>query len=192
MTDKLKQFIGDHRNQFDDELPGDSVLQKILVQLPGQAPVRSMGRNARRLAAVAAILVAVAACIYFLLPAKSETEPPVTRQTVPAPPDQDLPTDPLFAKQFIQYREMIGLRQSELKQLEKEYPQLYSQFVTDMNELDSSYRALKLKLPANPNRELLLEAMLQNLQLQSELLSRQLIIIKEIKQKNNQYEKTKT
>jgi hypothetical protein len=51
---------------------------------------------------------------------------------------------------------------------------------------------LKLKLPANPNRELLLEAMLQNLQLQSELLNRQLLIIKEIKQKNKQYEKNKT
>jgi hypothetical protein len=192
MTDKLKQFIDEHRQQFDDEQPGDAVLQKILVQLPGHAPVHRMKRKISRLAAVAVILLFIAGTIYFILPGKEKTEPPVTKQHTPSIPDNELLADPLFAKQFIQYREMIGLQQSELKQLEKEYPQLYYQFVNDMNELDSSYQALKLKLPANPNREILLEAMLQNLQLQSELLNRQLLIIKEIKQKNKQYEKTKT
>jgi len=36
---------------------------------------------------------------------------------------------------------------------------------------------------------MLLEAMIQNLQLQSELLNRQLLIIKEIKQKSKNHEK---
>lgn len=192
MTDQLKQFIEEHRHQFDDEQPGDAVLPEILDQLPGQAPVHKLNRNIRRLGAVAAILLCIAVTIYFILPGKPKTDPPVSRQNIPAIKESELPSDPLFAKQFIQYREMIGLQQTELKQLEKEYPDLYHQFVNDMNELDSSYQSLKIKLPANPNRELLLEAMLQNLHLQSELLNRQLLIIKEIKQKNKQYEKTKT
>jgi len=37
-------------------------------------------------------------------------------------------------------------------------------------------------LPSNPNREQLLEAMIQNLKLQTELLNQQLLIIQKIKQ----------
>jgi hypothetical protein len=40
---------------------------------------------------------------------------------------------------------------------------------------------LKTQLPKNPNREQLLEAMIRNLQLQTELLSQQLQIIQKIK-----------
>jgi len=43
---------------------------------------------------------------------------------------------------------------------------------------------LKTSLENNPNTEMLLEAMIRNLQIQSELLARQLSIIKEIKQKS--------
>jgi hypothetical protein len=193
MNDKLKQFIDEHRETFDDEQPGDSVLKKIQEQLPGQAPLKKMIFPWRKLAAAAAILLFIVAALYFILPGKAKPAiPPVVDNPGPVIEENTDLVDPVFARQFTQYREMIGLQQSELKQLEKEYPQLYRQFVTDMNELDSSYQALKLKLPANPNRELLLEAMLQNLQLQSELLNRQLLIIKEIKQKNKQYEKNKT
>jgi len=76
------------------------------------------------------------------------------------------------------------LKQSELKQIEKDHPELYQRFVKDMNKLDSSYQALKTELPKNANRELLLEAMIQNLRLQTELLNQQLSIIKQLNQKN--------
>ena len=81
---------------------------------------------------------------------------------------------------------MIELKQSELKQIEKDHPELYQRFVKDMNKLDSSYQALKTELPKNANRELLLEAMIQNLRLQTELLNQQLSIIKQLNQKNKQ------
>jgi hypothetical protein len=140
----------------------------------------------------AAILILLAGTVYWLMNRKQLPVPPVVEKGNDKMDEPIELTDPVFAKQFTQYREMIGLQRAELKQLEKEYPQLYHQFVNDMNELDSSFQSLKKKLPAIPNRELLLEAMLQNLQLQSELLNRQLLIIKEIKQKNKQYEKDKT
>jgi phage shock protein A len=77
------------------------------------------------------------------------------------------------------------LKQNELRQIEKDQPELYRQFVSDITQLDSSYNSLKKELPANPNREQLLEAMIQNLQLQTELLNQQLRIIKQIKQAKN-------
>ncbi len=72
-----------------------------------------------------------------------------------------------------------------MKQLEKENPELYKQFVTDITKLDSSYNVLKRELPANPNREQLLEAMIRNLQVQMDLLNQQLQIIQQIKQSKN-------
>ena len=97
--------------------------------------------------------------------------------------------DPIQAQQITQFHEVIELKQNELKQLEKDQPELYKEFIGDINSLDSAYIMLKTKLPENPNREMLLEAMISNLQLQSDLLSRQLKIIKEIKQKKYSHEK---
>lgn len=192
MTDRLKQFIEEHREEFDNEQPGEHVLNKIQQHLPEQMPQKNRATGWFKFALAAAVLVFVAVTAFFLVNRKPATPPAVVDQERKAVDDLPELTDPVFARQFAQYKEMIGLQQTELKQLKNEYPQLYTQFVTDMNDLDSSYQALKQKLPAYPNKEMLLEAMLQNLQLQSELLNRQLLIIKEIKQKNKQYEKDKT
>ncbi|MBL7747610.1 MAG: hypothetical protein JNM19_09310 [Chitinophagaceae bacterium] len=182
MTDKLKQFIEDHRTEFDTEEPNSQLYKKIATVVPHQKKAHYLLSHKWKIAAAAVVLVLLSLSVYILINSKNRSQ---DTASIPAPvlkDDLNEITDPVYAKQIYQFRELIGLQQTELKQLEKEYPQLYQQFVTDMNELDSSYQALKLKLPANPNREILLEAMIQNLQLQSELLNRQLLIIKEIKQ----------
>jgi hypothetical protein len=57
--------------------------------------------------------------------------------------------------------------------------------------LDSSYNTLKDQLSATPNREMLLEAMVQNLQLQLNVLNQQLNIIHQIKEQKK-YNHAKT
>jgi hypothetical protein len=69
-------------------------------------------------------------------------------------------------------------------------PVLYNQFIKDITRLDSSYNALQTQLPENPNREQLLEAMIQNLRLQTDLLNEQLLIIQKIKQSKNKINET--
>src|SRR5260221_39260 len=82
------------------------------------------------------------------------------------------------------------IRHKELKAIERDEPLLYKQFALDVNKLDSVYHSLQEHLPKNPTREQLLEAMLQNLQLQMELLNHQLEIIKQINHsKKSEYEK---
>jgi hypothetical protein len=93
--------------------------------------------------------------------------------------------NPSYAQEVFHFTQLIELKQNELKQIEKEHPELYHQFVRDINKLDSSYQALKMELPRNANRELLLEAMIQNLKLQSDLLNQQLFIIKKINESNS-------
>ena len=82
---------------------------------------------------------------------------------------------------------MIDTKQEELKALAKEQPELYQQFTTAINQLDSSYNTLKNQLSATPNREMLLEAMIQNLQLQLNVLNQQLNIINQIKESKKYY-----
>lgn len=88
------------------------------------------------------------------------------------------------------YVGLVRLKHRELKTIEKDEPLLYKQFAGDINKLDSVYHALEKELPQNPNREQLMEAMLQDLQLQMRLLNHQLDIIKQINHsKKTAYEK---
>jgi len=85
---------------------------------------------------------------------------------------------------------LVEIKHNQLKAIEKDEPLLYRQFASDVNKLDSVYHNLQNQLPKNPNREQLLEAMLQNLQLQMQLLNHQLDIIKQINHsKKTEYEK---
>ncbi|OSZ80235.1 hypothetical protein CAP36_02995 [Chitinophagaceae bacterium IBVUCB2] len=184
MSDKLKDFIGKNREAFDANEPQPQLFNRIHKQMTGKGKTKKMFYKPLRFAAAAVMLIVISGTVYTIVNKKKGGDDSVVKTTQPVLEEATLIGDPAFAKQIVYFREMIGLQQSELKQLEKEYPQLYNQFVGDITELDSSYQALKTNLSANPNREMLLEAMIQNLQLQSELLNRQLLIIKEIKQKS--------
>ncbi|HEV2478825.1 MAG TPA: hypothetical protein VGS79_04150 [Puia sp.] len=83
-------------------------------------------------------------------------------------------------EEMYHYAKLVEIKQNQLKAIEKDEPLLYKQFFADVYKLDSVYRSLQSQLPKNPNREQLLEAMLQNLQLQMGLLNHQLDIIKQI------------
>jgi hypothetical protein len=93
-------------------------------------------------------------------------------------------------EEMYHYARLVEIKHKELRTIEKDEPLLYKQFASDVNKLDSVYRSLQVQLPTNPNREQLLEAMLQNLQLQMGLLNHQLDIIKQINHsKKTTYEK---
>ena len=96
----------------------------------------------------------------------------------------------LVNEEMVHYARLVEIKQKELKTIEKDEPLLYRQFASDANKLDSVYHSLQQQLPKNPNKEQLLEAMLQNLQLQMGLLNHQLDIIKQINHsKKTAYEK---
>lgn len=93
-------------------------------------------------------------------------------------------------EEMYHYTRLVELKHKELKAIEKDEPMLYRQFASDVHKLDSVYQGLRKELPKNPNREQLLEAMIQNLQLQMGLLNHQLDIIKQINHsKQKAYEK---
>ena len=93
-----------------------------------------------------------------------------------------------YNHQMFVFTNLIEAKQKELRQAGEQHPELYRQFLKDVDALDSAFRELKQTLPDNPNKEMLMEAMVRNLQLQIDLLNRQLQIIKQLKQSNKQYE----
>jgi hypothetical protein len=255
MSNRLEQFIHDHREEFDGEEPGKRVWEDIRFRmeptqqpsvhpLPSQEP-QGPGRPGSskivrftpvRWSAAAAIIVVLAGSIWFFKHNGQQTEQPVLAAAQPKDPaavshqqpSSDTPTgtiprtpatDPAATEQtttgssetagtpekgssaateadatineeMYHYARLVELKHKELKTIEKDEPLLYRQFAADVHSLDSVYQTLQQQLPKNPNREQLLEAMLQNLQLQMGLLNHQLDIIKQINHsKKTAYEK---
>jgi hypothetical protein len=196
MSRKLEKFIGDHRNEFDDNIPSDKVWENLAAGLTPQQPEQQKKfvlRSLYKWSIAAAILLSVGV-ITFLVMNKSKTN----TTDVAGGTKKDTATDintiaPEYAPEVNEFAKLVVLKQEELKVLAPEQPELYRRFTTDINQLDSSYKSLKSQLGATPNREMLIQAMIQNLQLQLNVLNQQLNIINQIKQskkhgheKNNQ------
>ncbi|AXY78105.1 hypothetical protein D3H65_30740 [Paraflavitalea soli] len=191
MSNGLEQFMRDHRDEFDSEEPGPQVWKKLeqeLVPAPEKKGKVFTMTTIVRWSAAAAILVLAGLGVFHLFNPQTSTstnDPKVARtQETPKKDEGDVllkDIDPTYAKEVYHFTQLIELKQNELKQIEKDNPALYKQFLSDITKLDSSYNALKQELPTNANREQLLEAMIQNLRLQTELLNQQLQIIQQIK-----------
>lgn len=200
MSSPLEQFIRDNREQFDNDEPRPQVWSELEKQLtPPEQKGKVLAMKFLRLGIAAAILVLAGIGVFYLLVGKTGTSEPVTQNQPannnPVATENKLMEEinPGYAKEVYHFTQLIELKQTELKQIEKDNPELYKQFIGDINKLDSSYLSLKKELPVNPNREQLLEAMIQNLRLQTELLNQQLFIIKQIKQsKSKTNEKNST
>lgn len=93
-------------------------------------------------------------------------------------------------EEMTHYTRLVELKQQQVSILKKDEPLLYKQFSHDFEKIDSTFALLKAASAAHPGNEQVLEAMIQNLRLQSALLNRQLEIIKNINNKKQQrYEK---
>lgn len=186
---RLEHFIRDHRDEFDDEQPSPRVwadLQKDLGLAPAVNKSKVVTMKILRWSVAAAILVLAGFGVFHLINNKSRDPQLAVGKTTtdtPAVSDDILQKiNPTYATEMYHFTRLIELKQEELKQIETVNPDLYKSFMADINQLDSSYNALKKELPENPNREQLLEAMLENLKIQSALLNQQLQVIQKIKQ----------
>ncbi len=187
MSNELKKFIEDNREEFDDRAPSANVWQNIESALSPEKKKRSIIRPLYKWTMAAAAVLIISTGVYFVMSDKKNTDE-TTVSSGHEGTGSDSPES--LTPQMTQFVKMIDMKQEELKTLAAEQPELYKKFSNDLNQLDSSYNTLKTQLNAAPNREMLLEAMIQNLQLQLSVLNQQLNIINQIKQsKKNSHEK---
>lgn len=189
---RLEKFIRENRDAFDDEMPSAALWQKLETAVPSKrAPVSPINPVIKWSIAASVLLLTIVSV--FLL-TRTTDAPGIPTATI----NSDTATGdiaaamPEAAAEVSQFAKLIALKQEELKVLSTEQPELYQKFTADIDQLDSLYRTLKVQLNAAANREMLIEAMIQNLQLQLNVLNQQLYIIHQIKQsKKYSHEKNK-
>jgi hypothetical protein len=190
MSRKLKDFIDENRRAFDDDLPSASAWQQIEKSIgAGKAVKRFAVQDIYKWSAAAAVFFIIATGVYFAVTKKGDNVNNTVKTVAPAVSNGGNNGDiskiaPEYAAEAKKIYQSIDEQQQQLKLLAKDQPELYSQFAQDLAALDSSYRVLKLQAIQTPSHEVLIKAMLQNLQLQAELLSKQLLIIHEFNNNN--------
>lgn len=89
---------------------------------------------------------------------------------------------PQYGDKMIQYTSLIESKRVEIKQIETHDPEMYKEFASEIEKLNKDYKNLRTELSQTPNQEDLVKAMVQNLQVQLDILNRQLMIIEKVKQ----------
>jgi hypothetical protein len=182
MKNRLERFVRDNREAFDDYEPSNDLWKKIAEKTPQTQPKGKFlsfkglfGNEPKFTMKIAAGIVMFLGVGYL-----------VYNYGKPVSQNADIMAlSPTYAKELMQFSSLVEEKRDELKVLEKEDPQLYHQFDTELKGLDQNYQSLKQELPKNPNQEELLKAMIQNLSMQIDLLNQQLQIIEKIKEAKN-------
>ncbi len=185
MSNDLEKFIRNNRGAFDDASPSDNVWKEVERSIPAKKQAKRFTiTDIYKWSAAAAILFIALTSAYFVFIRKySHEDPPVTTQpqTQPQRNDNMNGISLEFVSEFKEATEAVENKQKELRSAIANNPELYRKFQLDLNTLDSSYRLLREQAGQSANPDVLIKAMIQNLQLQAELLGRQLMIIKEFK-----------
>ena len=189
MSSELEKFIRKNRGEFDDADPSNKVWKDIERSLPIKKEAKRFTiRDIYKWSAAAAIFFIALTSVYFLfirkLPNSDGVEIPTVKtdqQTNPSRLDNFNSISIEYATQFKQAEQAVEDRQKQLRAAIANDPALYHKFQQDLITLDSSYRLLREQASQSINGDVIIKAMIQNLQLQSELLGRQLMIIHEYK-----------
>ncbi len=178
MANGMERFIRDNRDAFDTHRPGPGVWEAIEKEIGTPTKdTRIVRMRAFRWSAAAALIMMLSLAAWLFTREGSDKATPQFAGQDPVVAN----IDPQYAQTVAQFNEMIEAKQLEIKAIEKDNPALFHQFSADIRKLDSTYQVLRNTLPANPNKEQLLEAMISNLQMQIDVLNQQLRIIQQVK-----------
>jgi len=194
MSTEFEKFIRKNRNDFDDAVPSDKVWKEIEKTIPVKKEAKRFTlMDIYKWSAAAAIFFIALTSVYFLVRQKYSHENLTFKNGTEenSPRLENLNSISVEnAVEFKQASEAVESRQKELRTAIANNPELYKKFQQDLYTLDSSYRLLRDQANQSVNRDVIIKAMIQNLQLQSELLGRQLMILHEFKTtKNSKNEK---
>jgi hypothetical protein len=182
MKNKLERFVNEHRDSFDSELPGSEVWDA--VDTTPRAKGKLVTFFTRTRIAAAFLIFVNAAIIIVLLERKPES---VANSSTQPPVEQVAGGKENISEQTLdQISKVVEVKQAALKEIKSSNPVLYRKFTDAFAQLNITYKELEKELGTHPNKEELLEAMIQNLSLQQELLNQQLSIYQKVKKQKNE------
>jgi len=186
MKKSLEDFAKENRAGFDIKKIDAGIWNRIAAEMKHNKsrPAHSISMFWRWGAAAVIILFLSATVFYLSRPTNFEKNN----------------GDNIVQKQFPEYDSkirsfaiLIGNKKEELKTIEREHPEIYNQFNTHITGLGLKYEELKKEFTTDPNKNFLLNEMIENLELQVRLLNTQLGLIKQLKEsmKSNDGKNTK-
>ena len=99
---------------------------------------------------------------------------------------------PVLSEEFNQaedyYVSLINQKRQSIK--DQLTPEQQEQFLVEIDQLDSMYVELKKTYQTNASNDRVMDAMINNLQLRLDILNRQLEILENIKNQNNESDNT--
>lgn len=179
MSKRLEEWVRDNREEFDELEPSPDLWAKIEAHLPPQfneakkkeAKMFSLGFVSRVAAAVIVVMSAL-----FAVYLHNNKQQGVDFAAI----------NPVYARQQIRYTSLIETKRQQLKSIAKSQPELYQQFTSQIAEMDSTYKELNNELLNSPNQELVLKQMINNLQIQTQVLTQQLKVISQYNEMNKE------
>jgi len=170
----LEEYLRSQRDNLDIHDPPQEAWEEVQKNLPRIAKTRSLRSQYWGIAASLLILISA----LFYMKGSGEANNVLNQLAL----DQELvQVDRDYARQIALAQNSIDERQITIQKMIAAYPDLEMRFREDLQKLSSTYSKLKEDLPYNANQEVLLRAMIGNLQLQINVLENQLTIIERIK-----------
>lgn len=179
MKDKLKDFVNEHRDEFDTFEPRPDLWQDISKELPQKKIARVISLTYARVwqyAAVVALLIAVGFVIRQYIPADTGRGP---AQEIPVASLDKVA--PQIAEAEAYYTSIINEKKAQMGNFDLKALGIKDNLQQDISILDSAYAKLKTELLTTPNKEQIIDAMIQNLQLRMEILNQQVKTLEEIR-----------
>jgi hypothetical protein len=179
MSKRLEDFIKMNREEFDDLEPSADLWAKIEKHLPAQfeevkkREIKTFSLGfVMRVAASVILVMGISFALYLRYSKKDGVD--------------FAAINPVYAQQQMHYTSLIENKRSELKSISKTEPDLYKEFSGEIAKMDSTYKELNEELLTSPNQERVLQSMIHNLQIQTQVLNQQLNVIEQYNKMKNE------
>jgi len=191
----LEKFINSNRAAFDDTSPSSQIWESISHNLTTEKRTAKEIPMRRFLVWAAAITVTVSSIIVFLLTENAKLKNDLISSEQRLEQQELKYQDHIAVKyknEINQFFQIVSIKQKQLSLIQAEYPSLYQSFTSDIKDLNIEYENLRQELKIVPKQDEVLDAMIQNLKLQAELLNEQLFIIQQLKSSKKNRNETST
>ncbi len=170
MSNKLEGFIKDNKKTFEEKGPSKQLWERIAAELDKKQQKKSI-RMYQWMSIAAMAIISLGAFLTY----NYQTNTTIDVADV----------SPAFGKKEVHLASLIEEKKDSLQVYAKDNPELYNKFMIDVNKLNKDYDELKKQLQTSQNSQILVRAMMKNLDIQLQVLNEQLMIINQV----NQYKK---
>lgn len=192
MKDRLKDFVSEHRDDFDVYEPRPELWQEICQEFPVKKKEEtkvikfsfgdsfSFSGDMLFMRVAAAVILLVGCGLTLWLTKQSASEGKYTLVAANQPAIQKIAPELVEVEAY--YTSQLKSKKEELSDYDMKVLGLDEKKEIDREiaRLDSSYIQLKKQLLTAPNTDKVMNAMIQNLQIRIEVLNRQLEVLQKI------------